>query len=161
MGTAVPGLGKWLSGDFQHPLPSSGPWFSALGGHSGLPSGPPDILWAWPSCPEPTPATNRSCQEPFSLETGRAVAVQRGGQPASSETVIQGATKAPPGAALSPKVRTQQDAITQVLWLTRQESPRRRGHPPWHPKLRGWERDPVQDVLPVSPGTRGSGAVGP
>lgn len=46
------------------------------------------------------------------------MAVQRCGQPASSERVIQGATKAPPGAALSPKVRTQRDAVTQVLWLT-------------------------------------------
>lgn len=45
------------------------------------------------------------------------MAVQKSGQPASSE-VIQGATKAPPGAALSPKVRTQREAVTQVQWLT-------------------------------------------
>lgn len=95
------------------------------------------------------------------LETGRAAALQRRGRPDSSgRRRMQGAAQAVPRA--SPQSQGQGSVggchLSPVSdsWL---KSPRRRA-PPGTPQPGEWERGPVQEVLPVSPGTRDSGRVG-
>lgn len=115
-GTAVPGLRKMVLWRLPaRPSPLSGPVFCPLSRWSMKPSGlrswPPDILWAWPSCPEPEPAAKRICWEPFRAwkQEGHWLC-SRGRQPANSEEVMQGTAKASPGSAHCPKIKSRQES---------------------------------------------------